>query len=300
VNVAVVEGSEIVPVDGNPDERLQAGSISKAIAALTALRLVAVGALDLDADVNGRLESWRLPDGEGVTLRRLLAHTAGLGVPFFPGYADGEPLPTLAQVLDGEPPANTAPVRVEQPPGAGFAYSGGGYAVVQQLVEDVAGAPFADVAADVVLDPLGMRESTFFQRRGGSHRYPEAAAAGLWSTASDLGRFVIAVQHGADGTEAMVEPHAELPAEGEWTVLRSLGLEPPDRMGLGLFLTATGWFGHLGGAHGAFSGMFGALAGRHGIVAMTRGEATPVFFQRLVAIAAAGGWDGFTAQVPAA
>ena len=300
MNIAVVEGAEIVPVEGDPDERLQAGSISKAIAALTALRLVAVGALDLDADVNERLESWRLPDGEGVTLRRLLGHTAGLGVPFFPGYADGESLPTLLQVLDGEPPANTAPVRVEQPPGSSFVYSGGGYVVLQQLVEDVTGLTFADAAADLVLDPLGMRDSTFFQSRGGPHRYPEAAAAGLWSTPSDLARFVIAVQRGVEGTEAMVAPHVELPAEGEWTVLRSLGVEPPDRMGLGLFLTATGWFSHLGGAHGAFSGLFGSFAGGHGVVAMTRGEATPDFFMRLLAIATERGWDGFAAQVPEA
>jgi CubicO group peptidase (beta-lactamase class C family) len=300
VNVAVVEAGEIVHVEGDPDERLQAGSVSKAIAALTALRLVAVGALDLDSDVNERLESWRLPDGEGVTLRRLLGHTAGLGVPFFPGYADGEPLPALVQVLDGEPPANTSPVRVEQPPGAGFAYSGGGYAVVQQLVEDATGLPFADAAADLVLDPLGMRDSTFFQSRGGPYRYPEAAAAGLWSTASDLTRFAIAVQRGAEGTEAMVAPHVELPAEGEWTVLRSLGLEPPDRMGLGLFLSATGWFSHLGGAQGAFSGVFGSLAGGHGVAAMTRGGATPAFFERLLAIATERGWDGFAARVPEA
>ncbi len=300
MNVAVVEAGEVVPVEGEPDERLQAGSISKAVAALTALRLVAVGALELDTDVNGRLESWRVPDGEGVTLRRLLGHTAGLGVPFFPGYADGEALPTLVQVLDGEPPANTAPVGVELPPGAGFAYSGGGYVVVQQLVEDVTGLSFADAAADLVLDPLGMRDSTFFQGRGGPHRYPEAAAAGLWSTPSDLARFVIAVQRGAEGTGPMAEPHVELPAEGEWTMLRSLGVEPPDRMGLGLFLTATGWFGHLGGAHGAFSGLFGSLAGGQGVVAMTRGEVTPAFFERLVAVAAERGWPGFTAQVPGA
>ncbi len=300
MNVAVVDGSRIVPVDGDPDERLQAGSISKAIAALTALRLVAVGALDLDADVNGRLESWQLPDGAGVTLRRLLGHTAGLGVPFFPGYADSEPLPTPVQVLDGKLPPNTAPVRVEQPPGTGFAYSGGGYVVVQQFVEDVTGLTFADAAADLVLDPLGMRDSTFFQSCGGPRRYPEAAAAGLWSTASDLARFVIAVQRGAEGSKAMLEPHVELPAEGEWTVLRSLGVESPDRIGLGLFLTATGWFAHVGGAHGTFSGMFGSLADGHGIVAMTQGQATPAFFQRLVAIATERGWQRFTAQVPGA
>jgi CubicO group peptidase (beta-lactamase class C family) len=295
VNVAVVEAGEIVQTEGDPDERLQGGSVSKAVAALTALRLAAVAAIDLDADVNERLESWQLPDGEGVTLRRLLGHTAGIGVPFFPGYAEGEPLPTLLPVLDGEPPANTAPVRVETPPGSGFAYSGGAYALVQLLVEDVTGAQFADVAAEIVLDPLGMRDSTFFQRRGDWHRYPEQAAAGLWTTASDLARFVVAPQEGADGTEAMVEPHCDLPAEGEWTMLRSLGLEPPDRVGLGLFLSAGGWFSHLGGAHGFFSAFLGSLAGGHGVVAMTRGGATPAFFERLLAIARERDWAGVCA-----
>ena len=229
MNLAVVDGFEIVRVEGPRDERFQAGSVSKAVAALTALRLVAVGAVELDADVNDRLTSWRLPDGKGVTLRRLLGHTAGLGVPFFPGYAESEPLPTLVQVLDGLPPANTVPVRVESPPGSAFAYSGGGYALVQLLVEDVTGVPFADAAAELVLEPLGMEVSSFCQRRGAWHRYPEEAAAGLWTTPSDLARFLVAVQRGAEGSEAMIAPHHELPAEGEWTVLRSLGLEPPDR-----------------------------------------------------------------------
>ncbi len=295
MNLAVVDGFEIVRVDGPPDERFQAGSVSKAVAALTALRLVAVGAVALDADVSDRLMSWLLPDGTGVTLRRLLGHTAGLGVPFFPGYAPGEPLPTLMQVLDGLPPANTAPVRVESPPGSVFAYSGGGYALVQLLVEDVTGVPFADAAAELVLEPLGMDASSFFQCRGAWHRYPEEAAAGLWTTPSDLARFLVAVQRGAEGSEAMIAPHHELPAEGEWTVLRSLGLEPPDHMGLGLFLSESGWFSHLGGAFGFFSGLFGSLEGGSGVVVMTAGEATPAFFERLLAISDEHGWSGLRA-----
>ncbi len=295
MNLAVVDGFEIVRVEGSPDERFQAGSVSKAVAALTALRLVAAGAVELDADVTDRLASWRLPDGEGVTLRRLLGHTAGLGVPFFPGYAEGEPVPTLVQVLDGLPPANTAPVRVESPPGSAFAYSGGGYVLVQLLVEDVTGMPFADAAAELVLQPLGMDSSSFVQHRGAWHRYPEEAAAGLWTTPTDLARFLVAVQRGAEGTEAMVVPHRELPDEGEWTLLRSVGLEPPDHMGLGLFLSERGWFSHLGGAFGFFSGLFGSLQGGSGVVAMTAGGATPAFFEPLVAIAAELGWDGFAA-----
>ena len=293
MNLAVVDGFEIVRVEGPADERFQAGSVSKAIAALVALRLAAVGALDLDADVNGRLTSWQLPDGDGVTPRHLLGHTAGLGVPFFPGYADWEAVPTLVQVLDGTPPANTAPVRVETPPGTVFAYSGGGYALVQLLVEDLSGVSFADAAAELVFEPLGMDSSSFLQRRGAWHRYPEEAAAGLWTTPSDLARFLIAVQRGAEGTETMVVPHRELPAEGEWTLLRSFGVEPPTHMGLGLFLSDTGWFSHLGGAIGFFSGLFGSLEGGHGIVAMTAGEASPAFIERLLAVSSEHGWDGF-------
>ena len=73
----------------------------------------------------------------------------------------------------------------------------------------------------------------------------------------------------------MIAPHRELPAEGEWTMLRSLGVEPLDHTGLGLFLSESGWFSHLGGAFGFFSGLFGSLEGGSGVVAMTAGRASP-------------------------
>lgn len=266
MNLAVVAGRQVVHVEGDPDERFAAGSISKPVAALTALRL----GLDLDVDVNERLVSWQLPDGEGVTLRRLLGHTAGLGVPFFPGCPAGMELPPLVEVLDA--------VRVETPPGAGFRYSGGGYVVVQLLVEDVTGRPFADVARDLVLGPLGMTASTFAPGEG--HRYAEEAAAGLTTTVADLARFVIAVQERAAGAVEMLTPHVELPAEGEWTVLRDLGVEPPIRAGLGLFLSGE-WFSHLGGAHDSFSALWGSLDGRRAVVAQQPGGATPELFRQI-------------------
>src|SRR5262249_1053719 len=105
----------------------QAGSISKAVTAFAALRLVDRGLLRLDEDVQARLESWKLAASEPtatrpVTLRRLLSHTAGLNVPSFPGYAAGDRIPTLAQVLDGVAPANTPAIRVEIPPGTEWRY----------------------------------------------------------------------------------------------------------------------------------------------------------------------------------
>jgi hypothetical protein len=116
----------------------QAGSISKPVAAVCALRLFAQGHLDLDSDVNQVLVSWKVPANAGwqprVTVRQLLSHTAGLTVHGFPGYRADRPAPSLIQVLNGQ--GNTAPVRVATLPGLQFSYSGGGYCVLQQLLID--------------------------------------------------------------------------------------------------------------------------------------------------------------------
>ena len=115
----------------------QAASISKLVTAMVALNLVEAGLLDLDADVNEALRSWKVPESkytqvrrEGVrpkvTLRGLLSHTAGVTLSGYRGYRSEAQLPTLLQVLKGEPPANSRPVRVGQAPGKAFKYSGGG------------------------------------------------------------------------------------------------------------------------------------------------------------------------------
>ncbi len=212
---------------GNPvtvDTLFQAGSVSKPVTALGALRLVEEEKLSLDADINGVLQSWRLPANElttdnPVTLRRLLSHSAGTTVHGFPGYVADAPVPTLLQVLNGEQPANTPPVRVDLTPGSQWRYSGGGYTIVQQAMVDVTGGTFEALMERSVLGPLGMRASTFAQplpesravlaasghradRKpvpGRWHIYPEMAAAGLWTTPSDLARFVIALQKSCAG-----------------------------------------------------------------------------------------------------
>ena len=134
----------------------QAGSISKPVAAMGALRLVEQGTLSLDEDVNTKLKTWKVPDNEftatqKVTLRRLVSHTAGLTVHGFPGYDVKVPMPTTVQVLDGA--GNTAPVRVNVVPGSIWRYSGGGYTVMQLLVSDVTGKPFAQYMSEAVLGP---------------------------------------------------------------------------------------------------------------------------------------------------
>jgi len=213
----VVDDSSKAPV--TPSTLFQAGSISKPVSALGALHLVEAGTLSLDADVNTKLTSWKVPDNqftstEKVTLRRLLSHNAGLTVHGFPGYDVSARVPTVVQVLDGAPPTNTAPIRVDTTPGAIWRYSGGGFTVMQQMVIDVTGQPFAQFLQKTVLGPAGMTNSSFEQPlpnnlaartaagyyadgstvRGRWHVYPEIAAAGLWTTATDLAKWAIEVQ----------------------------------------------------------------------------------------------------------
>ena len=145
----------------------QAGSISKPVFALAVMRLVEQGTLDLDADVNGYLTSWRVPANGGwqprITLRQLLSHTAGTTVHGFRGYPASGPWPTPLEVLQGVPPANTPEVIVDLMPGLAFRYSGGGTTIAQQVVVDVLGRPFPDLMRELILDPLGMADSTFEQ-----------------------------------------------------------------------------------------------------------------------------------------
>ncbi len=203
----------------------QAASISKPVAAMAVLRAVQDGLFTLDDDIKAILESWTLDGGDftsnrPVTPRSLTSHTSGLGDGFgFPGYAPSDPLPTVVQILDGHELSNMGPVFVERAPMSFEEYSGGGVIVMQQALSDARGRPFTDIMRDDVLQPIGMTNSSFEQpisserdgnaarahdREGRSrgpkwHVYPELAAAGLWTTPTDLARFAIEVQKSAIG-----------------------------------------------------------------------------------------------------
>lgn len=202
--------------DATPSTLYQAASLSKFVTAIGAMRLAENGTLKLDEDVNDRLTSWKVPNNSfdsthKVTLRGLLSMTGGTGVPGYVGYDAGAPLPTLTQILDGTPPANSPPVTVIAVPGSAYHYSGGGYEIAEALMQDATGKSFPQLMRELVLEPMGMRDSSFEQPPEGSlatraasghfgdgkelpgrwRVCPEHAAAGLWSTPTDLAKLLV-------------------------------------------------------------------------------------------------------------
>jgi CubicO group peptidase (beta-lactamase class C family) len=219
-----IKDSDIVSIDKNikvsKDSIFQAASISKSLSAYAALKLVSEGKLDLDEPVNDKLTSWKIPENEynknnPVTLRQILDMTSGLSISGFPGYAQGDPLPTLKQILNGEPPANNKPIVVEYEPGSKYFYSGGSFQVLQQLIEDVTDKDFASFMQQTILGPLNMYRSVFqyplndknnknvivaFDADGkeisaGWNNYAISASGGLWSTPSDIAEVLISISN---------------------------------------------------------------------------------------------------------
>ena len=231
VAVALIEKGEISLLEGwgyqdqekrmpvTPETIFQVASISKPVAAVGALRLVQSGAWDLDDPLQDYLKSWNLPDNyhdlRGITLRRVLSHSAGLGPGGYLGYTSAKEKPSLVEALEGSAPGSRA-VEIVATPGQEFRYSGGGYTVLEQALEDLTGRDFADYMAEEVLQPLEMKDSTFNweEKMAGqlalpysvyngvlpNYLFAERAAAGLYSTAADLALFLqyaLAVFEGA-------------------------------------------------------------------------------------------------------
>jgi CubicO group peptidase (beta-lactamase class C family) len=324
VSIAVIRDSKIEWAKGygladaetkqpvTPATLFQAGSISKPVAAMGALALVQDGKLTLQGDINQFLKSWKVPSNAHttktpVTLEELLSHTAGLTVHGFPGYAAGAPVPTVPQVLDGAPPANTAPVRVDLDPGTEYRYSGGGYTIAQLAMTDVTGQAFPALMQKLVLGPLGMKESTYEQPLpanlvgaaaagyssdekpvvGKRHVYPEMAAAGLWTTASDLARFAIGMQKMLGGGKG---PLTKASAENMVTPRR-------DDYGLGFGIrdeSGSKYFMH-GGADEGFQAELIASENRgYGAIVMTNSDSGHFLMDEILsAIAAAYYWEGY-------
>jgi hypothetical protein len=260
--------------------------------------------------VNTELTSWKVPasavaNGKPVTLRELLTHTAGFTVHGFPGYATGDAVPTLVQVLNGEKPANTPAIRLESEPGSKFSYSGGGYVVMEQVLLDTAKEAFPKLMHDTVLAPIGMTHSTYEQPlpvamqanaavpynangtaiKGGAHTYPEMTAAGLWTTPTDLARYCMEVQLSLQGKANHVLSQ-DLTRQ---MVARGMG-----DWGLGVQIggsVADPYFGHGGVNEGFESEMIAYQHHGDGAVIMTNAQGgTRLAEQIMASIATEYGW----------
>ncbi len=301
----------------------QAGSISKPVTATAAMKLVQDGKLPLDLNINSVLTSWHLPDNDltratPVTLRMLLSHTGGTTVHGFDGYVAGTPLPTLIQLLDGLSPANSPPVRVDIAPGKQFRYSGGGTTIVQQVLIDVAHEPFERLLADTVFVPLAMKHSTYEQPlpeyriveaavgynaagaaiAGQRNVYPEMAAAGLWTTPSDLARFAIEIARAYSGRPSHVISQAT--ARAMLTKVASTRNTDSD-IGIGFFLTrhdGVTYFGHGGVDEGFQAELLMNAQTGDGIAMMTNSDQGQALMgEVLPAVAAEYEWPGFPRAV---
>jgi CubicO group peptidase (beta-lactamase class C family) len=292
-----------------PETLFQAASISKPIAAMAMLRLVQENKLNLDENVNAKLISWKVPENDftkeqKVTLRGLLSHSASITVSGFRGYATNERVPSLLQILDGATPANSTPIRVDGVPNKDFRYAGGGYVIVQKLAEDVTQKPFPTFVQEEVLEKLNMTHSTYRQPlpkelwtsaavghksdgakiEGNWYTHPELAAAGLWTTPSDLARFAIEIQKSRSGRSnrvLSVEMVNEMlkPQIGGW----GLGLELREK-------NQSARFGHAGGNEGYICLMVAYNDSGQGAVVMTNSDNGTVTEEIMRSIAKEYGW----------
>jgi CubicO group peptidase (beta-lactamase class C family) len=292
--------------------RFQAGSISKSLNAVGVLKLAGKEGIDLNADVNKYLVSWKVPynkisKGKAVNISQLLSHTAGFNVSGFSGYMANQSIPSTVQILKGKHPSNSPAVHIINQPGIIHQYSGGGTIITQLLIEDITHKHYDTYMQSEVLKPLGMVNSSFAnpgkgntknllatgyyengkQVEGKYHIYPEKAAAGLWTTPSDLAKYIIALQEAYRGKQNNIlsSPMAKL----------MLTPNIDQRAGLGVFIdnyNGEKYFGHGGLTFGFYSQYYGSLTNGNGVVVMTNSVNADIVPEIINSVANVYGFKG--------
>lgn len=323
VSIAVIDDYEVVWAQGfgeadanthapmTPDTVLQAGSIAKPLTAMAALRMVEQGRLSLDEDINQSLTSWRIPDNEftveeHVTLRRLLSHTSAITPGGFDGYMPGAATPTVQQILSGEQPANSQAAQVMATPGTVMAYSGPAYTIVQLALTERSGRAFPELMRETIFAPLHMRSSTYEQPlparlarhaasghtwgggvvEGRWRLHPEMAAAGLWTTSTDLAQVAIEMARARRGESERVLSHE---------MAERMLTEERDSSALGWMLGSGGrMFWHNGGTQGYRASMRMNSETGEGFVFLSNSDnGHDIVFTLTNAVAAHWQWPGY-------
>jgi CubicO group peptidase (beta-lactamase class C family) len=275
----------------------QAASLTKAVTAMAVMRKVQEGKLSLEEDVNQRLFSWKLPYPDSlktnpITLKQLLSHTSGINAASYQPYCPQQESPGLLQVFHAWGQQTPSTLTPATPPGNFYSYSGINYAIIQQILSEAEKTDYATIIGQTVLEPLGMHSSTF-ERVLPSTAYPSVAyghwngkekidcnyyhsqplaPGGLWSTPSDLARFLIEIQLSLRGRSNRV-----LSQENTSVMLQPVRQAPPPRqyaLGFSLEKRGTGvlFFGHDGHNYGYVASMIASRDQGFGVVIMTNGE----------------------------
>ena len=314
--VADVESKAVV----DEHTAFQAASISKPVTAIAVMRAVQDGTLSLDTDINTYLESWKVPASEHnksqpVTLRALLSHTSGSGDGFgFPGYHPDAPRPTVVQILDGEKPSNVGKVFFERPPFTYMKYSGGGTTIVQLALIERLKRPFPETLKTTVLDPIGLRDSAYEQplsperdkraarahdgqglsRDAKWHVYPELAAAGLWTTPSDLARIAIDVQK-----SLMMDQGKVLSRTTARSMMTPAGVGGY-AVGWAIEKRGEGWYFMHGGSNWGFQcQLIAHMTKGYGVAIMTNSDSGGAILREIEQrVANAYDWDSLDKPVP--
>ncbi|HVM89906.1 MAG TPA: serine hydrolase domain-containing protein [Puia sp.] len=288
----------------------QAASVSKSINAFAFMKLMQDKKVNFDEDINAYLQSWKFPydtasHDKKITLAEILSHTAGLNVHGFDGYKWNDSLPSLKQILNGEKPANNPAIRSAFEPGLKFEYSGGGIEISQQLLEDVLHSSYQSFIENNIFKPLNITASNYSDKPVGNyatayrfdeqpigcryHIYPEKAAAGLWTTATDLAKFVIEIQLSLKGvsnkvltqktTELMLTPYLQ-----------------SSNAAFGFFVDKKGndyYFQHSGLNEGFSSQYYGSMKGGNGVVVLVNSDNTDFMAEVVNSVATVYGWKNF-------
>ncbi len=325
LSVAVIDNYQIVWAKGygyadkkegrkvTANTLFEPGSISKSLNAVAILQLAQQGKLDLYQDINQYLVNWKFPydtvsHGKKITTAQLLSHTAGLSVHGFPGYQQDSVIPAVTDILDGRPPSNTEAVRSLAEPGTGPRYSGGGILITQQMLTDLTKQQYEQYIYEHVLRPLGMNNSSYSQPPAVNQRknlatgyksngnevpgkyfvYPEKAAAGLWTTPTDICKYIVEMQQAYQGKSSKllnqemvklhVTPYKYDVAMGTYQQVRD----------------GEKYFDHTASNEG-FSGLFiGGLTNGKGAAIFVNSDDATIAFELVNSIALAYNWTGFT------
>lgn len=294
----------------------QAASISKSINAMGVMQLVKQQKLSLTTDIRKYLLTWSFPDnefsnGKTITISNLLSHTAGLSVHGFIGYSSIDTLPSINQILDGQRPANNEAVQPILPPGSQFEYSGGGTTIIRKILDDQISTNYDSLMHALVLKPLKMNSSTFSQPlssnytniayayekdmtvvNGKYYIYPEQAAGGLWTTATDIAKYIIAVQRALKNKQPAILNKEEILTMLTPAITSS-------SYALGTSIVTKGdekYFWHDGESYGYCAVYYGSFTTGKGIVVLTNAYPTngkPLINEIVNSIATHYDWTNF-------